>query len=51
VDTTTVYQDILRDIQRLPIRDIIDIHQFLNPIDKEINEPYDTIEELVLSEF
>lgn len=36
VDTNAVRQDISRDIQRLPIGDVMDISQFLNPTDEEV---------------
>ncbi|KAJ5721893.1 ARS-binding protein 1 [Penicillium malachiteum] len=51
VDTPLVHQDISRDIERLPIRDVMDISQFLNPVDEEVIDSHDTIEELILSQF
>lgn len=48
--TTTIREDISSRIRRLPIRDAIDVNQFLNPAEEEVLDAYDTIDDLVLSQ-
>ncbi|KAJ5461192.1 uncharacterized protein N7458_002744 [Penicillium daleae] len=38
-------------IKRLPIREAIDIDQFLNPATEEVTDSFDSIDSIVLSQF
>jgi hypothetical protein len=49
--TATLRRDISQQIKLLPIREAMDTNQFLTPATEEVTDSFDSIDNIVLSQF